>query len=136
VLAGLLYSHYRKVHNHENLIIDAFLKAEQPVPSPYLINGELSAAAVRGQVIFDVRCASCHSGTYLTDQSLHDVGTATDIETGPFDTPSLIEAWRTAPYLHDGRAQTLRDVIEVFHGRTSGLTEDEIDDLVEYVNSR
>jgi cytochrome c peroxidase/sugar lactone lactonase YvrE len=136
VLAGLLYSHYRKVLNSENLMIDAFLMAEQPVPSPYLVDGELSEAALRGQVIFDSKCIGCHSGTYLTDQELHDVGTDTDIEAGPFDTPSLIEAWRTAPYLHDGRAQTINDVLEAFsHGSASGLTDDEIDDLVEYVNS-
>jgi YVTN family beta-propeller protein len=135
VLAGLLYSHYRKVHYDENLYIDAFLKALDAVPSPYLVDGELSEAAVRGKVFFDARCATCHSGSYLTDQELHDVDTGTDIEAGPFDTPSLLEAWRTAPYLHDGRAQTLRDVVEVFHGRTSDLTDEEIDDLVEYVNS-
>jgi YVTN family beta-propeller protein len=136
VLAGLLYSHYRKVHYDENLYIDEFLKAEDSVPSPYLVDGELSEAAQRGQVLFEARCATCHSGSYLTDQELHDVGTETDIEAGPFDTPSLLEAWRTAPYLHDGRAQTLEDVVEVFHSSSaSGLSDEQIDDLVEYVNS-
>ncbi|MDF7825983.1 cytochrome c peroxidase [Pontiellaceae bacterium B12227] len=136
VRAGIMFSHMINWKNDEDLYLDAFLKAEQPVPSPYLVDGELSAAAVRGQTIFNARCTGCHSGTYLTDQSLHDVGTGTAIDAGPFDTPSLIEVWRTAPYLHDGRAQTIDDVVEVFsHGSTSGLSETEIDDLVEYVKS-
>ncbi|MDF7799601.1 Calx-beta domain-containing protein [Pontiellaceae bacterium B1224] len=136
VRAGIMFSHMINWKNDEDLYLDTFLKAEQPVPSPYLVDDELSAAAARGQVIFNDRCTYCHSGPYLTDQTLHDVGTGTDIDAGPFDTPSLIEVWRTGPYLHDGRAQTIHDVVEVFaHGSTSGLTEDEIDDLVEYVKS-
>ncbi|WP_372845706.1 Calx-beta domain-containing protein [Pontiella sp.] len=136
VTAGLLFSHYVKFKGDENLYVDAFLKALQPVPSPYLVAGQLSEAAARGEAIFTARCTYCHSGPYLTDQSLHDVGTSTAYETRPFDTPSLLEVWRTAPYLHDGRAQTINDVLEVFsHGSTSGLTDDEIADLVEYVNS-
>jgi hypothetical protein len=56
------------------------------------------------------------------------------------DTPTLIECWRTAPYLHDGRAATMRDVLgeanpDDRHGRTSGLTPIELSDLAEYVLS-
>ena len=33
------------------------------------------------------------------------------------DTPTLIEVWRTAPYLFDGRAATMEEVFEVHkHG--------------------
>jgi cytochrome c peroxidase len=47
---------------------------------------------------------------------------------------------RTAPYLHDGSARTLRDRISQSrttnqHGLTSGLTDAQIGDLVEYLNS-
>jgi cytochrome c peroxidase len=57
-----------------------------------------------------------------------------------FDTPSLREVYRTGPYMHDGRAETLREVLTVFnpddlHGRTSQLTEEELDDLVAYLRS-
>ena len=54
---------------------------------------------------------------------------------GPeFDTPSLRELWLTGPYLHDGRASTLRDVLTTFndadrHGETSGLSAPELADL-------
>jgi cytochrome c peroxidase len=57
-----------------------------------------------------------------------------------FDTPTLVECWRTAPYLHDGRYVTLKQVIkDGKHGRKHGevekLTDKEIDDLVEFVLS-
>ena len=57
-----------------------------------------------------------------------------------YDTPSLIEAYRTAPYFHDGRAATMRDALtrhdgEGLHGNLSELTASEIDDLIAYVLS-
>jgi YVTN family beta-propeller protein len=125
--------------------IDAWLKTLRPVPSPHLENGKLSKAARRGKTLFEsseTRCASCHKGTYMTDLQHHDVGTicATDKPGDLFDTPTLIEIWRTAPYLHDGSAVTLREVVtskntQDHHGKTSQLTPRQIDDLVEYLRS-
>jgi len=48
--------------------------------------------------------------------------------------------WRTAPYLFDGRAVTMRDVLTTYnpedrHGITSNLSEQEIADLIEYILS-
>ncbi|MBT3191322.1 MAG: c-type cytochrome [Verrucomicrobia bacterium] len=142
VLAGLRYSHFVNHTNAENVEINAFLRAQRPVPSPHLKNGALSAAAVRGQALFtSTGCMGCHNGPYLTDQALHDVGTGIGREAGThFDTPTLIEVWRTGPYLYDGRAETMRDVLTTFnpagkHGSTSGLSEAELDDLEAYINS-
>jgi len=58
----------------------------------------------------------------------------------PFDTPTLIEVWRTAPYLHDGRAYRIQDVLTRCnpndkHGVTSTLAPQEINDLSEYILS-
>ena len=55
-------------------------------------------------------------------------------------TPTLIEVWRTAPYLHDGRYTTIKEVVTKgnhadMRGRTSHLKEQEIDDLVAFVKS-
>lgn len=137
VISGILFSHFVNLPEEVNLAIDEFLKAEQPVPSPYLVNGGLSEAAVRGQAIFNARCTHCHSGPYFTDLQLHDVGTGTGNEEGTsFDTPGLNEVWRTGPYLYDGRAATVREVLDTFgHGNTTGLSDTDLDDLVEYVNS-
>ncbi|MCZ7640996.1 MAG: hypothetical protein M5U12_36045 [Verrucomicrobia bacterium] len=54
--------------------------------------------------------------------------------------PTLIELWRTAPYLHDGSAATLREILTSRnvadqHGKTSHLNDDQIRDLVEYLLS-
>ena len=48
----------------------------------------------------------------FTDLKTYDVGTRGrfDKPTDRFDTPTLVEGWRTAPYLHDGSAATMRDV--------------------------
>jgi cytochrome c peroxidase len=79
----------------------------------------------------------------FTDLRRHNVGTSnsSDQSNERFDTPTLIEVWRTAPYLHDGSAATMRDVLTTAnkddrHGRTSQLTPQEIDDLAEYVLSQ
>jgi len=124
--------------------LDDYLKSLKPMPSPRLVKGKFSAAAKRGKKLFfneTVGCSDCHKGAVYTDLKLHDVGTVGkfDQPNDRFDTPSLIEVWRSGPYLHDGRAATIRDVItfnrDDQHGSTSKLTPNEIDDLVEYVLS-
>ncbi len=114
-----------------------------PVPSPYLVDGKPGPATLRGQQIFrDAGCSACHSGSLYANGRLYDVGTGLGADsTEPFDTPTLVEVWRTAPYLHDGRAATIRDVLTTQnpndrHGRTSKLTDEQITDLAEFVLTR
>ena len=58
----------------------------------------------------------CHSGPYYTDMKMHRIGEDVEFENG-WDTPTLREVWRTAPYLFDGRAATMKDVFTVHkHG--------------------
>ena len=125
--------------------MDEYLKSRKPVPSPHLVNGKLSLSAQRGEKLFhsaETGCAQCHPPPLFTDLHTHDVGTrnAHDRETDRFDTPTLVELWRTAPYLHDGSVATVSDLL-VFankndqHGKTSHLTADEILDLCEYLLS-
>ena len=118
-----------------------FIDSLPPPPSP----GPPSEAALRGQVIFnraDTGCAVCHPLPLYTDLKTHDVGTVTaDERIGPeFDTPTLNGLYRTAPYLHDGSAATLHDVLTIAnpddkHGVTSHLTAQEIDDLVAFLEA-
>ena len=127
------------------LALDCWLKSLTPLPSPHLVEGKLSPSAVRGRRLFQsaaVGCADCHKSPLWTDLGDYDVGTAgaLDRRTDPFDTPTLVELWRTAPYLHDGSAATVTDVVtsrnrDDRHGRTSHLKEAEITDLVEYLLS-
>ena len=59
---------------------------------------------------------------------------------GDFDTPSLVECWQTAPYMHDGKYTTVKQLIaEGKHGAKGGdigsLSPQQLDDLVEFVLS-
>ena len=138
VRSGLKYIQFVSQPESCAAAIDAYLAALRPEPSPRLVGGALNASAARGAVFFQSQgCAGCHTGEYFTDQQQHDIGTAIGREAGvPFDTPTLRELWRTAPYLHDGRAATVREVVVTVHaGRISGLTPAQIDDLVEYLLS-
>ena len=122
--------------------IDAYLMSLQPVPSPHLVDGKLSPAAQRGEEIFErVNCDRCHPAPLYTDTKVHDVGTTGYYDyRDRFDTPTLVEVWRTAPYLHDGRYVTLQELFNVgkhgLRGRQGKqLDEREIDDLIEFVMS-
>jgi DNA-binding beta-propeller fold protein YncE/mono/diheme cytochrome c family protein len=125
--------------------LDEYLQSLKPIPSPYLVNGKLSESALRGKKLFQeqrVGCADCHKPGLFTSLKRHDVGTHGDLDNGSekFDTPTLIEAWRSAPYLHDGSAATIRDVIttrnrEDRHGVTSHLTPEQLNELTAYVLS-
>ena len=121
--------------------LDAYLKSLAPIPSPWLESGRLSKAAQRGRKLFEspkVGCAMCHPPGLFTDLQSYDLGLR-DRAGGLLDTPTLVEVWRTAPYMHDGSAPTVRDVLlrnpHDQHGATRHLTEREIDDLAAYVLS-
>jgi len=138
VRAGFRYIQFVNRDESYAADVDAYLTALEPVPSPHLLNGSLSAAAVRGQGLFAAQgCTGCHSGEYFTDGKLHDIGSGIGRNAGvQFDTPTLRELWRSGPYLHDGRIDSVRGVVTEIHAsRVSALTPTEIDDLVEYLLS-
>jgi len=143
VRAGIRHIQFAVRPEEEAEAIDEYLKSLKPTPSPYLIQGTLSPAARRGERIFQqAGCASCHSGALYTDLKPYNVGTGRDREADKkFDTPSLIESWRTAPYLLDGRAATIKEVFTKYnpedkHGKTSNLSKQQIDDLEQFVLTR
>ena len=125
--------------------IDEYLKSLKPIPSPSLVNGKPSTAAQRGKKLFfdnTIGCAKCHPSGLFTTLKSYDVGTRGQFDKPQdiFDTPTLVECWRTAPYLHDGSAATLREVVTTRnsqdkHGKTQQLSPQEIDDLVAYLLS-
>ena len=119
-------------------------------PSPFRDpDGSLTAEAWKGREVFTrAGCPECHGGSDFTDSSsgvLHDVGTLRPTSGkrlgGPLegvDTPTLRGIWATGPYLHDGSAATLHEVIaernpDDRHGRTSALDESERAALVSYL---
>ncbi|WP_169853170.1 c-type cytochrome [Anaerohalosphaera lusitana] len=142
VRAGIRYIQFAARPEEDAAAIDEYLKSIEPTPSPYLVDGGLSESARRGKEIFrSAKCGRCHSGEMFTDLKSHDVGTGSGTEKGiRFDTPTLVEVWRTAPYLYDGRAATIRELLTRYnnsnmHGVTADLSDKELDALSEYVLS-
>ena len=97
---------------------------------------QLSASEQRGFELFMTEfeprsrqygadCFHCHGGALFTDNRFHDNGlaqiaadrglaevTRNPLDANKFSTPSLRNIALTAPYMHDGRFQTLEEVVE------------------------
>ena len=94
--------------------------------------GAMSEAAVRGWNNFQaIKCTNCHDGVLFTDQQYHNVGIGMDQkepdvgrfkvtnkpeDTGAFKTPTLRDVAKSAPYFHDGSAQTLEAAVDIMLG--------------------
>jgi cytochrome c peroxidase len=101
--------------------------------------------AVLGRVLFEsLDCRDCHVGEAMTDSALdirHDVGTirATSgqrlsMPLDGIDTPTLRGVWNGAPYLHDGSAESLEEVLRIpEHGNAQDLPDGDMDDLVAFL---
>ena len=129
--------------------ISAFLATTPAADNPHRL-AEKTPAQLRGaQVFASAQCSSCHMNEVLTDNGFANVGTLVlqgnvrdDVKSLPkgLNTPSLLGLARTAPYLHDGSAQTLKARIlqgkaENRHGKTAELSAGEVDDLVAYLQT-
>lgn len=124
----------------------------------------LPPAAQRGFLVFRGKggCVRCHAGPNYTDEQFHNLGvgweslrvdlgryaaTRQPEDIGAFKTPTLREVARTAPYMHDGRFKTLREVVNFYnHGGVNNphqdpimrplfLSDDERADLEAFLNN-
>lgn len=99
-----------------------------------------NSSIARGRDLFEGKaaCNECHYGRRLTDGETHSVGVGQGDTL--FDTPSLRHIRETAPYLHDGRASTLKEIFSrhnarKMHGNAAELNDAELNDLVAYLES-
>jgi len=105
----------------------AWMDALPALPAPRIDAGSVD----RGRAAFEgAGCADCHTGDRGTNNATTDVGTG-----GEFQVPALEELAYRAPYLHDGSAGSLADVI-LTHGRGGTLSDGERTDLEAYLRSR
>ncbi|HEX7442713.1 MAG TPA: c-type cytochrome, partial [Acidimicrobiales bacterium] len=141
----------RNLMGGDGLLVDSstigdYLRELRP-PANRPVTTGAAAGVARGRALFEsdaVGCAWCHSGDRLTDGQAHSVvppSTDPDGVLAEVVTPALLGVRGRGPYLHDGRAPTLRDVLTAAnptdsHGHTSNLSPDQIDDLVAYLESR
>jgi len=92
--------------------------------------GEMNAQELSGYNLFVQKCNSCHKEPLFTDYAfrnnglsmnsiLQDTGrahiTGSAIDRFKFKTPSLRNIALTAPYMHDGRFNTLDEVLEHYN---------------------
>jgi cytochrome c peroxidase len=132
------------------------------------INGDRAALTLQqqdGLQLFrgKANCTACHVGPTFSDERFHNTGvawrdgrlldegrsavTGRVEDRGAFKTPTLREIARTAPYMHDGSAVTLADVVDFYDRggnanpgldaelRPLKLTPLEKDALVAFLNS-
>ncbi|HEY3189262.1 MAG TPA: hypothetical protein VGJ70_17385, partial [Solirubrobacteraceae bacterium] len=113
-------------------------------------SGTLSTSAQRGLRVFQTKgaCTACHGGPDFTDNRLHETLVPQrrpgDTDTGAasparsFNTPMLRDVRNSAPYMHNGVFESLREVVEFYDQRSSvaplHLTDQEVDDLVAFLN--
>jgi cytochrome c peroxidase len=144
VTKGFSHIQFHQVTQERDDSVNAYLKSLEPIPSPYLArDGSLTESAMRGKEIFNGKaaCVTCHMPPYYGDRTKYSLGLGSDDDRNrEFATPILIECWRTAPYMYDGRALSIQDVITIdnknnTHGNTKDLTEQEVEDLTEFVLS-
>jgi YVTN family beta-propeller protein len=87
------------------------------------------------------RCSTCHRGPLFTDRHVHNIGSKMMYDrVAVFDTPHLNNIYDSAPYLHNGIADTLEEIWTRYnpndtHGVTNDMTKDQLNDLIEYLKT-
>lgn len=142
----------------------SLLSFESPFDKYYYQGEEnaISESAKKGWALFKTReigCISCHKPPLFTNHGFYHVGlsdngdegrrrvTGLEDDRGKFKTPTLRNLEYTFPYMHDGRFETLEEVVEHFNYggvehsnkdsriKALNLTEEEIKDIVSFLNS-
>jgi len=123
-----------EAHAGQSLDLDTLTAYLSMLSVPSTDENEINAQVEAGRELFEaLDCAACHAEPHGTNGQAYAVGTG-----GEYDTPALIALWQSAPYFHDGRADTLYDVFAMTgaHQLVDAYTRDEIENLIVYLRSR
>ncbi len=135
--------------------LDTYISTIPRPPNRYRpLGADLTPAQSRGKLMFertmtndgrviprDKRCITCHFPPLYTDRNQHNIGTKMKMDLkGKFDTPHLSNIYDSAPYLHNGIAETLEEIWTKYnpndqHGVTNDMTKDQLNDLIEYLKT-
>lgn len=113
--------------------MEKFLYSLRAVDTP--LKGSSDPRVRRGlQVFASVGCLSCHAGASYTNNQTYSMLGLEKVKTRP-----LVSIAASAPYFHDGTADTLREVIDRASTGAMGspfrISEDEKSDLVAFLQS-
>jgi cytochrome c peroxidase len=131
------------LQEHELAALDAFLHAMHTPRLRAPAAGSEAQKVARGKEIFqsaEAACASCHrTDDAFIDRTRHDIGSQAKADReAAFDTPTLRFVGATAPYFHDGRYGTLREMLlghDGKMGRTSHLPPADLEALEAYLKT-
>jgi DNA-binding beta-propeller fold protein YncE len=114
--------------------LTAYLQTLQPPPTAHAAD---DAAIGRGREVFNRHsCNKCHAPPLYTTPKTYDVGLHDEVGNLEFNPPSLRGVGQGGPYLHDGRAETLEDVLlRHKHPGPTPIAADEVKDLVIFLRS-
>ena len=135
--------------------LDHYISTIPRPPNRYHpLGSPLTPAQRRGKLMFErartndgrdipktSRCVSCHFPPLYTDRERHDIGLKMKLDIhSRFDAPHLNNIYDSAPYLHNGIADTLEEIWTRFnpndqHGVTNDMTKDQLNDLIEYIKT-
>lgn len=120
--------------NEQTNDLEAYLRT---LPPPPAVGSAEGAAVDRGAKLFErLDCGRCHSQPAFTSARIAEVNLKDERGNSKFNPPSLRGVSQNAPYFHDGRAATLDEVFSKHqHQLNEKLTDEQIHDLVEYLNS-
>lgn len=129
---------------------------------------EMSESALRGRLLFlnKAKCFDCHFSPDFTGDEFRNIGlydgklnndvgrfaiTKDSTDLGKMKVPGLRNVGRTAPFMHDGRFKTLKEVVDFYDNpqlfvpnainvdtllqKPLGLTDDEKKDLIAFLHS-
>lgn len=153
---------YQRSIIYSKSLYDFYLQGEE----------EFNASEKRGLALFKNKCSQCHQDPLFTDNAYHNNGlddTFTDAshdemffgryrvtrrpeDLGKYKTPTLRNIEVTAPYMHDGRFSTLREVLDFYDSQVKdsetldsflkqnnrlgiSLSEQDKNDLIAFLNT-
>ena len=131
VRAGFKYIQFATVPDAYSSLVDAYLQGLEPVVSPYPAS---SKDHEKGEALYQsLKCHECHPAPLYTDLNSYPLGKDKSLQ---WDTPTLVELWRTGPYWHDGRYATLEELFETeMHGLHEPLSANDIKALNAYLQT-
>lgn len=109
-----------------------FVSATSIYDEYVLGRGSLSDDEIKGMELVQSKCQSCHHGVLFTDNLYHNNGldddfssdehdeiykgrfrvTRDSVDMGAYKTPTLRNVMISAPYMHDGRFQSIEEVLD------------------------
>jgi cytochrome c peroxidase len=115
-----------------------YLRTLPPPPRAADLQCSIESAAVeRGKQVFEHQaCGKCHTPPSYTSSRTYDVGLTDEAGHRLFNPPSLRGVRHGGPFFHDGRAASLKEVLERYrHQLKSQLTKAEVEDMLQFLLS-